>query len=134
MTTISAGEFRGYKVRPRTEAQIRIGQDPSSERSREQRKAAETSVALPFIGVTTNGKVEPGLFPLQETGVSTQPIKDAAEAYLAALSAEQRANAVHPLDSPFWRMWSNGPGVATRHGVFLETMTPEQREAAYELL
>ncbi len=39
---------------------------------------AEAAFAEPYKGVTTDGKVVPGLFPLARTGVSTQPVVDAA--------------------------------------------------------
>ena len=53
--------------------------------------AAETpGLADPFKGITTNGQVEPGLFAVKSTGVSTAPVRQAAESFLAALSPEQR--------------------------------------------
>jgi hypothetical protein len=35
-----------------------------------------------FKGITSNGSVIPGLFAVQKTGVSTQSIREAAEAFL----------------------------------------------------
>ena len=32
------------------------------------------ALAEPFVGVTTDGLVQPGLFTIRETGVSTQPV------------------------------------------------------------
>ena len=53
--------------------------------------AAETpGLADPFKGITTNGQVEPGLFAIKSTGVSTAPVRQAAEAFLASLSPEQQ--------------------------------------------
>ena len=43
-----------------------------------------------FVGVTTDGTVISGLYPIQATGVSTEPIVTAATAFLAALTEEQR--------------------------------------------
>src|SRR3954447_1002648 len=42
-----------------------------------------------FRGVTTDGHVVPGLFPLTRTGVSTQPLLQTAKAFLSALDASQ---------------------------------------------
>src|SRR5688500_355683 len=42
-------------------------------------------LAEPFKGITTDGTPEAGLFPVKSTGVSTEPVRTAAEAFLAAL-------------------------------------------------
>jgi hypothetical protein len=75
------------------------------------------TVAEPFKGNTTDGAVVPGLFPIQATGVSTQTIRQAAEAYLASLSAGQRARTLFPIDAKEWRMWSNIHRTIMRHGI-----------------
>ena len=46
----------------------------------------EKGLAEPFEGITTNGTVEPGLFDLHSTGVSTAPVRVAAERFLASLT------------------------------------------------
>ena len=51
-------------------------------------KLREISASLwaePFKGVTTDGKVVPGLFALAQTGVSTAPVTKAASAFVATL-------------------------------------------------
>ena len=40
----------------------------------------------PFKGVTANGQIEPGLFAIRSTGVSTAPVREAAETFLAGLT------------------------------------------------
>ena len=62
-------------------------------------EAADKALADPFTGITPDGKVLPGLFTIQKTGISTQPITEAAEAFLAALQPEQRAKTLYPVDS-----------------------------------
>ena len=52
------------------------------------RDAEAKGLAEPFKGVTTDGKVVAGLFPVRCTGVSTEPERKAAAAFLAALSAK----------------------------------------------
>src|SRR6185312_14407307 len=42
--------------------------------------APGSALTDPFAGVTANGKVVPGLFPIASTGVSTKPVRDAAGA------------------------------------------------------
>jgi hypothetical protein len=96
-------------------------------------EAAEKALAEPFAGITTDGKVVPGLFTIQKTGVSTQPITEAAEAFLAALDPEQRAQTLFAVDSDEWRRWSNIHRYP-RQGVALAALTPPQREKALTLL
>src|SRR5262245_50127942 len=59
------------------------------ERFRQMSKSAEQNgLAEPFKGITTNGKVMPGLFAIRSTGVSTEPVRRAAESFLNSLSAD----------------------------------------------
>ena len=46
---------------------------------------AEAAGVAPFADITTAGAAPPILFPLQSTGISTAPIKDAADPFLASL-------------------------------------------------
>jgi hypothetical protein len=90
-------------------------------------------LAEPFKGITANGTVEPGLFGLHSTGVSTAPVRVAAERFLASLTADQRARALFPVDDPEWRKWMN-QHFYVRQGVSLKEMTEPQRTAAFGLL
>ena len=53
------------------------------------RDAEAKGLAEPFKGITANGQVEPNLFAIPSTGVSTEPVRTAAVAFLEALSPEQ---------------------------------------------
>ncbi len=90
-------------------------------------------LAEPFKGLTTNGTVIPNLFPIRATGVSTAPVKAAAESFLAALTDEQRSKTAFPVDAAEWRKWYNVHGAA-RQGVNFKEMSEAQREHAYGLL
>ena len=92
------------------------------------------AVAEPFKGITADGKVVPGLFPIQRTGVPTDPIRKAAEEFLASLDPERRANTLFPVDAVEWRKWSNIHRTLMRHGVPLFEMTETQRDRAFALL
>jgi hypothetical protein len=96
--------------------------------SREAQALAEA-----FRGLTTNGSVEPALFPIRATGVSTEPVKQAAVAFLAALTPEQRAKTTFPVDDPEWRKWMNIHRY-TRQGVSFQEMSEAQRATAFGLL
>ena len=54
------------------------------------KQAEEKGLAEPFKGITTNGTFAPGLFAIRSTGVSTEPVRKAADALLQALTPEQR--------------------------------------------
>ena len=94
----------------------------------------EALVAEPFRGITADGHVVPRLFSVEKTGVSTRPLREAAEAFLASLGPEQRTRAMFSLDTDRWRRWSNIHPFLMRQGVALDEMTPEQRERALALL
>jgi hypothetical protein len=87
----------------------------------------------PFKGVTTDGAAETGLFPIKATGVSTKPVREAAEKFLAGLSAEQRTSASFAADDEQWRQWNNVHRAA-RQGVSFKEMSEPQRQLAYGLL
>jgi hypothetical protein len=86
-----------------------------------------------FKGVTTDGTVRPGLFAIKSTGVSTKPVVDAANAFLAALSSEQRAATAFPVDSDEWRRWINIHRAA-RAGIAFKDMNETLETQALALL
>jgi hypothetical protein len=106
----------------------------SGERARAMSRDAESKgLAEPFKGITTDGKVRPGLFPVRSTGVSTEPVRKAADAFLAALTPEQRKKTTFAVDDPEWRKWMN-QHFYVRQGVSFGEMDEAQRGAALALL
>jgi hypothetical protein len=104
------------------------------ERFRTMSERFEQSVAdTPFVGVTTGGEVEAELYRLHSTGVSTAPVRAAAQGYLATLSAAQRQESTYAIDDDEWRRWMN-QHFYLRHGTSFEEMNDGQREAAFGLL
>lgn len=95
----------------------------------------DKALAEAFRGVeTSSGKLE-GIFPIQSTGVSTAPIKAAAEAFLGSLNEEMRQELEFAVDDIEWRMWSNvDNGIYERQGVSLKDMNAEQKSAAFKLM
>jgi len=90
-------------------------------------------LAEPFKGITANGTVEPGLFGIHSSGVSTAPVRNAAERFLASLTQEQRGRTMFAVDDPEWRKWMN-QHFYVRQGVSFQEMTDAQRTAAFGLL
>jgi hypothetical protein len=101
---------------------------------REQSQAAERKGKLDeaFVGITATGTAEAGLFPIKASGVSTAPVVQAARAFLATLSPEQRAKTQFPVDDIEWRKWMN-QDFYIRQGMGFADMTPAQREAAFAI-
>ena len=100
--------------------------------AREQQQKPDP-LAEPFTGVTTNGTVTPGLFPIRASGVSTGPVREAAVKFLAALTDEQRTRTAYPVDDAEWRKWNNVHRYA-RQGVNFKEMTDAQRELGFAMM
>ena len=92
------------------------------------------AAAEPFKGITSDGNVIPGLFSVQKTGVSTQSIREAAEAFLGSLNAQQHAKTLFSVDTDRWRKWSNIHPTLMRHGTPLFEMNDAQRDCAFALM
>jgi hypothetical protein len=107
--------------------------DRAERAQRMSQQAEARGLAEPFKGVTTNGAIIPGLFAIHSTGVSTEPVRAAAAAFLASLAAEQRAKTNFPVEDLEWRKWMN-QHFYVRQGVSFEEMSREQRDAAVGLL
>ena len=104
------------------------------ERAKQMSAAAETKgLAEPFKGVTADGTVVGGLFAVKSTGVSTEPVRVAAQTFLDALTPDQRKKTAFPVDDPEWRKWMN-QHFYVRQGVGFDEMSEAQREAAFGLL
>ena len=113
-----------------------LAQMPENTLARFQRMSQEAErkgLAEPFKGITNNGKVSDGLFPVRSTGVSTEPVRNAAEKFLASLTSEQRRKTMFPIDDAEWRKWMN-QHFYLRQGVSFKEMTEAQREAAFGLM
>jgi hypothetical protein len=93
----------------------------------------QEGLANPFKGITTNGQVIPGLFEISPSGVSTEPVRNAAERFIATLSNVQVARTMFPADDVQWRKWMNQHFYA-RAGISFAEMTEAQREAAFGLM
>ena len=86
-----------------------------------------------FVGVTADGRVVPGLYDIRATGVSTGPVVDATDRFLASLTADQKTRTTFPVDDREWRKWAN-QHMYHRDGISFEEMTEAQRETAFAML
>ena len=111
-------------------------QDSAARAEEFRRRSAEAEsrgLAEPFRGVAIGGRIAPGLFAIRSTGVSTAPVRAAAEGFLAALTPQQRARTTFDVEDVEWRKWMN-QHFYVRQGVSFAEMSEAQREAAIGLL
>ncbi len=122
----------GFRGLPSTSARERLTVEPPM--IQPVLAAARASLAEPLVGVSTDGRVHRGLYALRATGVPTRPIIEAAQAFLAALDAAQRARVVLDTEAVERRMWFNIHPNVFRHGLILDGLSQRQRDAAMELM
>ncbi len=96
-------------------------------------RAERNGLADPFIGITTDGTPEKGLFEIRATGVSTAPVREAAEAFLSTLEESQKQETLFEVDDEEWRKWMN-QHFYLRQGMGFVDMTETQRQAAFDLM
>jgi hypothetical protein len=95
---------------------------------------ARESLGEEFRGITADGNVRPGLFPVRKTGVSLDPILRAARDFLATLDSRQQRQVSFDIQSDLWRSWSNVHPFLMRHGLGLHELAPAPRQAALALV
>ena len=93
----------------------------------------QQGLASPFRGITTNGQVQPALFQINPTSVSTEPTRNAAEKFIGTLSNVQLARTLFTVDDVQWQKWMN-QHFYVRAGISLQEMNNAQREAAFGLM
>jgi hypothetical protein len=98
-----------------------------------RRGSGDAALAEPYRGITSAGKIESELFKIRSSGVSTEPVVKAANAFLAGLSDEQRNRTTFPVDDLEWRKWDNRH-FPRRQGVGFNEMDEKQRELAFGLM
>lgn len=94
----------------------------------------EANARTPYLGVTADGVVRPGLYRLADEDLDPAPLVDAARSFLASLPMPERERSVLPLDAPEWRLWTNAFPSWEPHGVLLEELDEPARSAATALL
>jgi hypothetical protein len=114
-----------------------LGQQKAADMAERFRQWSEEyereGLASAFRGITTDGNVIPGLFQVSPSGVSTEPVRNAAESFISCLSNVQLARTMFPIDDLQWRKWMN-QHFYVRQGISFEEMTDAQRDAAFGLM
>jgi hypothetical protein len=86
-----------------------------------------------FKGLTTDGNIVEGLFPIESTSVDTAPLINATNAFIATLSDEQKQTTLHAADALEWRRWAN-MSIYKREGLSFDDMSEAQKTAAWNML
>jgi len=96
-------------------------------------EAEQKGLAAPFRGITTNGDAMTGLFQISPSGVSTEPVRNAAERFITSLDNVQLVKTMFPVDDLQWQKWMN-QHFYVRQGISFQEMTETQRELAFGLM
>lgn len=96
--------------------------------------AAQRNVTQPYVGLTTDGTPMRGLYNLAETGAQHAGAVDAAQAFLAALTANERMCTQMPMNSDEWRKWTNAFTMWPPAGVRLERISEAKRNLVIEIM
>jgi hypothetical protein len=98
-------------------------------------KIENENLNKPYEGIITSKGKENGLFPIKSTGVTTEPIKKAAELFLNSLTKIQLEKTLFAFDNNEWQKWANmDNGLYKRQGISIKEMTKEQRTLAFGLM
>ena len=87
-----------------------------------------------FVGVTADGVLLPGLYPLQDEGVDTPRIVKAATNLLASLGRKERGLVVQEIESSAWRKWTNAFPMGEPHGLLLQNLSIEKRQGVLDVV
>src|SRR5262249_50248413 len=109
---MAQSQLFGLRPRPATPAVRPFDLAPRLKSMLDQ---AGVALAQPFSGCST-GPVAPGLFTCARTGISLAPLLEAARAFLAKLTAQERKAVCFAIDDAAWRKWSNIHPWLMRHG------------------
>lgn len=91
-----------------------------------------------FRGVTVDGELREGLFPLQaqaeEDGAPVRAMTVAANTALEAMSTAQRAAFCYPVGAVEWQSWANPEFLQHDTGLRLEVLEPALRETVLDIV
>jgi hypothetical protein len=128
-------EWRSFGLRPMTSMSARVHVDnaPPEVRNIVDERAAQ--LGRPFVGVTTDGTPRTGLWTAAPSRpVPTEPITDAALAWLSELTSDQRQRATFAIEAVEWRTWINVHMNHFRHGLLLEDLPARARQLALDIV
>lgn len=90
--------------------------------------------AKPFVGLTSDGQVIPGLYKLEPNGAPNEAMIAAMLRLLPLLTQEQRVAIGFPVDAREWRRWNNTEMYLYPQGLRLEEVSSQVREAILDVV
>lgn len=88
----------------------------------------------PFKGLTSDGKIIPDLYQIQDEGVDVEKIVKAVENALSNLSSVEKKKVSYPLNAREWRAWSNPEFLFRPFGVRLEDISEDAAQSILAVL
>ena len=137
---MSRADYRQFLPQP---GQSRIAGKTAREHTENRMKTERTQTLFsewdalgkePFHGITTDGSIAEGLFPLNNEGVPSQTIAETATNVLSRLDDAQRRKMQFPVESDVWRKWQNTELYVENHGLRLDEVSKEIREGVVAVL
>ncbi len=137
---MSRADYRQFLPQP---GQSRIAGKTAREHAENRMKTERTQTLFsewdalgkePFHGITTDGSIAEGLFPLNNEGVPSQTIAETTTNVLSRLDDAQRRKMQFPVESDVWRKWQNTELYVENHGLRLDEVSKEIREGVVAVL
>ena len=111
-------------------ASVRMDTDRAQMLFREWQALYET----PYLGISTDGVIQEGLYSLKESGAPVQRMAAAAWGVLNHLTDEEREACQHPVASALWRNWQNTEIYSEDYGLRLEKSSAATRSRVMAVL
>jgi hypothetical protein len=124
------GQSKIAGATPREHAQARL----KSPRAQDLFGTWAKLAAEPFRGITTDGRVQPGLFQLAPADAPVAQMVAAVRALLARLAPDQRARACFAVGSEQWRRWQNTELYVEDYGLRLDEVPDAVQAAVMDVL
>ena len=83
----------------------------------------------PYVGITADGAVKPGLYELRHENAPVDAMVDAAHTLLTNLTPEQVQKLRYPLDAHEWRSWANPEFMQHDTGLRLDEQSEQVTDA-----
>lgn len=101
----------------------------------EERSVIERASLTPYVGVMAPAAPSRSA-PGRTTAAvhDTAPLVSAARAYLSSLAATEVEAGRFPMNDTSWRQWANPALYLLRHGLCLDDLDPDKRDAVLSLM
>lgn len=90
----------------------------------------------PYVGITTDGQVRPGLYalPPRQSSYDDGGAAEAATRFLGMLTPGELDAVHYEIDAQQWRAWSNPEFMVYRVGLRMEVLTADKTSAIHDIV